>query len=153
MPTPPPPHRPPVLVIGIGNTLRGDDGVGPAVVERLEGDASLAPNVKTRTVHQLTPELAETIAAASRVVFVDASTTLPAGVVSTACVAPAESGDVGAHALTPSMLLAVSARVFGRAPEAFVVSIGVADVQTGETLSHEVQAAVAEAAGAVRGVI
>lgn len=27
---------PPVLIIGIGNTLRGDDGVGPAVIAALE---------------------------------------------------------------------------------------------------------------------
>ena len=26
-----------VLLIGIGNTLRGDDGAGPALIERLEG--------------------------------------------------------------------------------------------------------------------
>ena len=29
------PARPPVVVIGVGNPMRGDDGVGPAVVEEL----------------------------------------------------------------------------------------------------------------------
>jgi len=30
----------PVLVVGIGNTLRGDDGFGPRMLERLEGKVS-----------------------------------------------------------------------------------------------------------------
>ena len=30
----------PVLVVGIGNTLRGDDGFGPRMIERLEGKVS-----------------------------------------------------------------------------------------------------------------
>ena len=29
-----------VLVVGIGNTLRGDDGFGPSMIERLEGKVS-----------------------------------------------------------------------------------------------------------------
>jgi hydrogenase maturation protease len=145
--------RQPIVVIGIGNTLRRDDGVGPAVVEFLDRTRRLASGVVTRTVHQLAPEMAEQISGAARVVFVDASTLLPPGVVSTACIAPAAHVDLGAHALTPSMLLAVSASVFGRAPDAIVVAVGVADVETGDTLSPAVQAAVAEAAEAVLAVI
>lgn len=61
------------LVIAIGNPLREDDGAGPAVAARLvergvlrEGDTDIV------CVHQLLPELAERIAAARVVIFVDA---------------------------------------------------------------------------------
>ena len=40
------------LVIGIGNPLRGDDGVGALLAEQAGG----------RSVHQLTPELAAELA-------------------------------------------------------------------------------------------
>ena len=64
---------PRALVIGIGNPLRGDDGVGWALVEDLE--ASLpdpGPCLELRVVHQLTPELAVELAEAQRVLFIDA---------------------------------------------------------------------------------
>lgn len=75
------------LVIGIGNTLRGDDGVGWWLAERLEGQRPAAeegagPSIagsaavngwpQVRTVQQLTPELAEELQAVRRVLFIDA---------------------------------------------------------------------------------
>jgi Ni,Fe-hydrogenase maturation factor len=57
------------LVIGIGNPLRGDDGVGRWLAQR--AGRWLAP-AQLRTVQQLTPELAADIALASRVLFIDA---------------------------------------------------------------------------------
>ena len=59
-----------LLVIGVGNTLRGDDGAGIRVVEQIRRSPD-AP--ECLTVHQLTPELADTIRLHARVCFVDAS--------------------------------------------------------------------------------
>jgi hypothetical protein len=75
------------LLIGIGNPLRGDDGVGPWLVEtwgrrrarrgevrgaqRGEGGELLA-RLQMRVVDQLLPELAEELATVRRVLFVDA---------------------------------------------------------------------------------
>jgi hydrogenase maturation protease len=39
--------RPRILVAGIGNVLRGDDGFGPAVIEALEAAGPLPPGVRT----------------------------------------------------------------------------------------------------------
>ena len=51
-----------VLVIGYGNSLRGDDGIGPAVAQAFaDEDATECADVIV--CHQLTPELAESIAA------------------------------------------------------------------------------------------
>ena len=61
------------LVIGYGNTLRSDDGAGQRVAEKI-GQWEL-PGVGALAVHQLTPELAENIAQADAVIFVDAVAT------------------------------------------------------------------------------
>ena len=60
------------LIIGYGNPLRGDDGVGWEVASRL---AVIIPSEAAHilTVHQLTPELAESVSEADLVIFIDAS--------------------------------------------------------------------------------
>src|SRR5436305_5490516 len=59
-----------VVVIGYGNTLRGDDAAGPRAA-RAVASWDL-PGVIAKAVPQLTPELAELVAAAHLAVFVDA---------------------------------------------------------------------------------
>jgi hydrogenase maturation protease len=58
------------LTIGYGNSLRGDDGVGPWVAEQVA--AWNLPEVRSLSVHQLTPELAAEMAEAEVVFFIDA---------------------------------------------------------------------------------
>ena len=65
-----------ILVIGYGNELRRDDGLGPRVAASLAG-----PGVRALAVRQLTPELAEEVATARLVVFVDARVNPPAATV------------------------------------------------------------------------
>ena len=65
--------RPLRLVIGYGNTIRQDDGVGYRVAEFL---AQHPPHLsfcdfKAIAVHQLTPDLAMEVAQATEVIFVD----------------------------------------------------------------------------------
>ena len=62
----------PALVVGIGNTTRRDDAAGVLVAERV---ARLRPLADVIAVHQLVPEIAERMAEADVVVFVDASAT------------------------------------------------------------------------------
>jgi hydrogenase maturation protease len=59
------------LVIGYGNTLRGDDGVGQKIAT-IVAEWNL-PGVRSHSVHQLTPELALDIAQSQLVIFVDAA--------------------------------------------------------------------------------
>jgi hydrogenase maturation protease len=60
-----------LLVIGYGNTLRSDDGVGQRVAEAVT--ALSLPDVKTVSCDLLTPEWADPISQAKQVIFVDAS--------------------------------------------------------------------------------
>ena len=59
-----------LLVIGYGNRLRRDDVVGPRVAEAIE-NLQLS-GVRTIVCPLLTPELADPIARAEKVIFVDA---------------------------------------------------------------------------------
>ena len=60
-----------LLVIGYGNTLRRDDGVGPKLADAV---AALGlTGVRTLACALLTPELAEAVSQAQRVIFVDAA--------------------------------------------------------------------------------
>jgi hydrogenase maturation protease len=62
------------LIIGYGNLLRGDDGVGPQVAEQLASQLATehGSDVEVMIVQQLAPELAANIAQAEVVWFVDA---------------------------------------------------------------------------------
>ena len=58
------------LIIGYGNTLRSDDGIGVWIADRID---SLHPqNVDVRTCHQLHLELVPDLIEYDRVVLIDA---------------------------------------------------------------------------------
>ena len=59
-----------ILIIGYGNSLRNDDGAGCRVSD-IVASWDL-PYVRSLTVHQLTPELAEPIAQSELAIFIDA---------------------------------------------------------------------------------
>ena len=121
-----------LLVIGYGNTLRGDDSVGPRVAEAIE--ALKLPRVRTLSCNLLTPELAETISRVRLVVFVDASVE-PEAEVEMKKLFPAESSQIFAHAADPRTLLAMARDLFGHVPEAWCLSIPVENLDIGEELS------------------
>lgn len=121
-----------MLVIGYGNTLRSDDGVGPKVVEAVA--ALELRGVRTLTSDLLTPELADPVAAAQAVVFVDAAVDAPHEV-QLRPLAPAESSQIMAHAADPRTILALARDVFGHAPRAWWLTIPAENMAIGETLS------------------
>ena len=121
-----------LLVIGYGNTLRRDDGVGPKVAEAVE--ALALPGVRALACPLLTPELAEAVSQARVVVFVDAAVDAPREV-QMRKLAPAGSSQIMAHAASPATLLALARDVFGQAPEAWLLTIPAEDIGIGEELS------------------
>jgi hydrogenase maturation protease len=123
---------PNLLVIGYGNTLRRDDGVGPRVAEAV---AALGlPGVQTLACALLTPELAEPVARAGMVVFVDAAVDAPRAV-QLRRLEPADSARILAHAADPRTLLALARDVFGHAPPAWWLTIPIEALGIGEELS------------------
>lgn len=125
-----------VLVIGYGNTLRSDDGVGPKVIEAIAG--LKLPGVQTLSCDLLTPELADPVSRAARVIFVDAAIDAPAEV-QLRPLTPADSSQIMAHAADPRTLLALARDVFGHAPQAWWLTIPIENMGIGEQLSGRAQ--------------
>jgi hydrogenase maturation protease len=135
------------LVIGLGNSLRGDDGAGPAVVAALPH----LPHVRCLEVHQLLPELADDIARVRRVVFVDASVTTP--VVAVRSVKP-RSGGVSSHVLSRETLLGLCRDTYGKAPRsAWLVEVPASAFELGAGLSEATRQALTEALARVRSLL
>ena len=125
-----------ILVIGYGNTLRGDDGVGPRVAEAIE--KLNLPGVQTLICPLLTPELADPIARAEKVIFVDAAVDAPKEV-QWRKLEPNETSQLMAHAADPRTMLALARDVFGHVPEAWWLTIPAVDLGFHEEFSTEVR--------------
>ena len=138
------------LIVGYGNPLRGDDGVGQAVARAFADEAAI-DGVDTVACFQLTPELAERFAAATRVVLVDAAAGPEAGEVSVIPLrpAPARASTLG-HYVEPAQLLHMAQSLYGRSPEAYLVTVGAGSLELGEGLSAPVMAALPEVIATVR---
>lgn len=136
-----------LLVIGYGNTLRRDDGVGPGVadaVERLK-----LQGVQTVVCTQLTPELADPLSRAGAAVFVDASVG-KARRLRMRRLDPSDAPQILAHASDPRDLLGLARKVYGRAPDAWMLTIPVEDLGFGDKLSENAGLSLRKAVRAVR---
>ena len=141
-----------VLIIGYGNPLRGDDGVGWRVAE--EAAAVLPdPPVTVLTVQLLTPELADPISRSDLLILIDAAAEGPPGEVRcfpiAADSAAAASLAIGTHEVTLDRLLGMAQELFGRCPPAYMVTIAGESFEVSEALTAAVEAAVAEAVARV----
>jgi len=138
-----------VVVVGYGNALRTDDGLGWYAADRLASDPRLT-GVTVLQRHQLMPELALDISAAALVVLVDASHGLPAGTVT---VTPVEhAGDATttwSHHLSPPSVVSLAHELYGRAADVFLVSCGVESIEMGDRLSPVGEAALPQVVDAV----
>jgi hydrogenase maturation protease len=139
-----------VLMIGYGNRLRGDDGLGPRAVERLH---ETHPQNEAIVCQQLTPELAEAVSGCRLALFVDASHEGTPGEARKEALLPA-AGDASSftHDLQPSVLLALSEELYGEAPEAILVT-GTGARFEGEGMSAAGEAALLAACGIAEGVL
>ena len=127
------------LVIGIGNPLRGDDGLGWRAVEALRETASL-DEVDTVTCHQLTPDLAEAAARADCVIFVDACVGNPPGKIRVNRLARGRKSE-GAltHRFDPQELMRYAQEIYGASPEGWTISMTGARYDYSEGLSAAVE--------------
>ena len=138
------------LLVGYGNPLRGDDGVGPVVAEHFlaEAEALMGPaagEVKVVAVPQLVPELAELFAEAERVVLVDASRGEAPGEMRVRRIEPSTAdGEPMIHAYDPSTLAAWAGRLYGRTPAVHVIAVGAGSFAFSQGLTPDVAAVVPE---------
>jgi len=137
------------LVIGYGNTLRCDDGFGPAVIAELTARGNVA-GVQYLEKQLLTVDLVEELEQVSFCVFVDAATTGDIGALVEKWVEPNdEEITVLGHDLTPSALLALARKLSGKIPTCVLLSTRLLNAELGEILSPEVAALVPKTAARV----
>jgi hydrogenase maturation protease len=111
---------PRVLVYGYGNPGRLDDGLGPALADRLA--ASGLPGVTVETNYQLAVEDAAAVAEHDVVVFADASIEGP-DPFSFTRLTPRPDASFTTHVLPPEALLAIAGEHFGAETPGYLLAI------------------------------
>jgi hydrogenase maturation protease len=135
---------PHTLIIGYGNPLRGDDGVGPRAAALLaDADEETRPllpdGVQVLVCHQLTIELASQIAETDRLILVDARATGAPGAIEQCVLTPALPDSTSlTHYIDARGLLAAAELLYGRAPETVLFTVSGGSFDAGETLSPAV---------------
>lgn len=123
-----------LLLFGYGNPGRGDDALGPELIERISR-LRLA-DVECQNDMQLQVEHVEDLAECGRVVFVDADMS---------CAEPYDFSEIDAehdgsytsHAMSPPALLHAYRQVYGKdAPHAFLLRIRGYGFDLGDPLSE-----------------
>ena len=150
-----------ILIIAYGNSLRRDDGAG--LLAAVELEAILCDRdreVERIAVHQLAPELSETIARPEieAVVFVDARAAAngegavePPGL-EILPLSPEDFSPSMGHHLDPAVLLTLAGRLFGRTPPAWLLTVPGVDFGHGESLSPVAQRALSDLRALIAGL-
>jgi hydrogenase maturation protease len=130
---------PSIVLIGYGNPLRSDDGIGWRIAQELR--ARLRGGVEVIECHELAPEMADKIRVATLVIFVDAATEGFPGEVRHHRLdgSGAQNGSAPfSHARTPREVMALAAELYGASPQAHLFTVSGSSFGIGETLSREV---------------
>jgi hydrogenase maturation protease len=135
------------LILACGNTLREDDGVGPLLASWAEELWRDDARVRVLCDQQWTPEMAEEVAAAETVIFVDASLDQAPGQILLRELSPADlKPGLVTHHLGAAELLSVARDLYGGQPRrARLMTIGAARIDLGEGLSPAVREALPDA--------
>lgn len=127
-----------ILIYGIGNDSRQDDGLGIRFIEELE-KLKLPENIHLDSCYQLNVEDALTIAAYDKVYFVDAShKTLENGF----CITPLNPSreiSFSTHAMKPESILAFALEFYQKKPETYMIGIQGYEWELGVRISARAQ--------------
>ncbi|ESQ14963.1 MAG: hypothetical protein N838_10105 [Thiohalocapsa sp. PB-PSB1] len=130
------PAAAPILVFGIGNPSRGDDALGPLLIERLMREQAVGrlPGVDLLTDFQFQPEHALDLRTRRQLVVVDANLN-GAAPFAVHRLAPDAGMSHSTHAMGAAELLAITLRLYGRAPDAWLLAVRGVDFELGSDLS------------------
>ena len=147
------------LLLGWGNPDRQDDGAAWHILAEVarrsglplpdeEGESFAEPGAELDLFFtlQLTPELSEMVAAYPRVAFLDAHTGSVANDLNLQPLSPYFQTSPLTHHLTPESCLELALRLYGSAPEAWLVSVRGYEFGFARELSPQTSALVQQAA-------
>jgi hydrogenase maturation protease len=140
-----------ILLIGYGNELRGDDAVGTIIAGKIE-DMHL-PGVRTIACHQLTPELAEDIAGARTVIFVDASVEVEGDTAQMVRAEPAPATRFHPHLGDPRALLSLAQTLYKKSPVGWCLHVPARDFELGAALSPVAEHGMASALEQLKSIL
>lgn len=137
----------PCLILACGNTLRGDDGVGPWLATQAGRHFPTEKRLRILAPQQWTPDLAEEVARAQAVIFVDCAADGAPGAIRSSVIEPGNDlPRMMSHHLSASDLLALSRSYYGSIPgDALLLSVGAGSLEMREGFSEAVQAALTDA--------
>jgi hydrogenase maturation protease len=122
-----------ILIIGYGNPLRGDDGIGWHAAGLLQQHYAHDRRIEVLQCRQLAPELAADIASSDHVIFIDAVEAGPAGSIRHCTVCGEAHLTFTTHSCDPQALLASCLDLYGKCPTAALVAV------TGESFAVQQQ--------------
>jgi hydrogenase maturation protease len=122
-----------LVVFGWGNDARGDDGLGPLLLDRVA--QGRWPDVTTIEDFQLQIEHALDLEGAGMALFLDAGRQTPAPFAFREIAARRDASPT-THALTPEAVLDVFARLGRAPPPSFVLCVRGERFELGESLSE-----------------
>lgn len=127
------------LIIAYGNPYRNDDGVGHYVAGIIQNwaDEKKMNEISIITAYQLDIDMAEDIAEAADVYFLDAHVTGYSPDVVIGRIEPKKTQGFTTHVFTPSDLIALSAQLYGKQPRGYIISVPGFDFDMGEELTEE----------------
>ena len=129
-----------VLIVGIGNPLRSDDGLGWHAAQDLLREA--LNDVQVVAAQQLTPEISELASKAARVVFIDAAREGKPGSLRCELITlPASPSSRHSHDLSPAGVLKMAQDLYGRCAQGYLLTVAGDCFDTGDTLSAAAAAA------------
>ncbi len=119
-------------IVGIGNPLRSDDGVGAYICQLLE--EKKLPGVSCITTQQLDIGIAEDLSKYKRVIFVDAS--LKEETISFQSISSGfHQSNNSSHQVNAGMLANLVQQLYSTDTQFYICAIGATDFEMGNTLS------------------
>jgi hydrogenase maturation protease len=128
---------PSLLIFGYGNPSRGDDALGPVLLERLE--LLDLPDVELLTDFQLQVEHALDLQDRKKLLFVDASVSCTTPYTFSRLQAENDASFTS-HVMSPMALLHAYQNLYGTPPPAYLLQIRGERFELGEPLSPEAAA-------------
>lgn len=125
----------PILVFGYGNPSRGDDAVGPLLLEHLQRQIDLT-EIELQTDFQLQIEHTLDLQDRKLVMFIDASVACRERFAMTR-LEPIRDNSYSSHAMSPEALLEAYRTVTGRMPPpSYLLSIQTETFELGEPVNN-----------------